>query len=56
MINNNTDEQIYYARNFLTGLYWNGKDFSSDIENAKKIGYNDIPIIKYCWSNVSIVS
>jgi len=50
------DDQIYYVKNSITGLYWNGKDFTSTIKNAKKVGYNDIPIIKMCWSNTDIVS
>jgi hypothetical protein len=49
------DDKIYLAKNSVTGLYWNGTDFSGTKENAKKIGYNDIPVIKYCWANVDIV-
>jgi hypothetical protein len=50
------DEQFYYVKHSITGLYWNGKDFTSTIENAKKVGYNDIPIIKMRWSNIDIIS
>lgn len=48
------DELIYIARNSISGLYWNGTNFSSAKENAKKIGYNDIPLIRYSWANVTI--
>jgi hypothetical protein len=37
------EEELFYIKNSVTGLYWNGRDFTSTIENAKKVGYDNLP-------------
>ena len=48
------NDKTYYAKNALTGLYWNGKSFSGTKDQAQRISYEQIVLIRYCWANVDI--